>query len=190
MRRILVALTILLAAAVIILSVCLGIMSSRVNELKNECVSDIFSSLNVIEERLAYIVYSEDYTCSDSEKLQSALGTIDSSVKAAKKLCGKEYYDSFFDLQRSLGSYYSAEHNGINVQSVLFDGQLSENEQEFLKALHNDMEHLLKSMSNDDGSKLSGLSFEDIESEISVFLRKWGEWSWNSEAPYDLLNAG
>ena len=161
------------------------------NNVKQECTSEIFWNLYYLSERLEFISHSGEYSEKDSEKIQYYLSGLEANVGICSKLSGaKESLSGFSTVARALGNYYSAQHNDVMVQSILYDGKVSADELSFISALYADLNLLLGEMLLENGLGMrDNLSYGDIEEHLSEFLSKWGEWSWNSEAPYDLLNA-
>ena len=159
-------------------------------DTKQECMSQIFFNAYHLSQRLEFISHSGEYTEKDSETIQTYLSGLEANVQVCSKLSGDEKLAGFSTIANALGSYYSAQHNEVMVQGVLYDGKVSESELSFISVLSADLGMLLGEMLSDNGIGMKeDLSYNDIKRPLSDFLSKWGEWSWNSEAPYELLNA-
>lgn len=160
-----------------------------VDSVKQECVSQIFRDAYQLSERLEFISHSGEYSEADSEKIQYYLSGLEANVRTCCRLSGDEMPTGFSTLAKALGNYYSAQHNDVMVESVLYDGRMSADELSFISALSGDLSILLGEMVSDSGLDMKdNLSYEDIKEPLEAFLSKWGEWSWMSDAPYDLLN--
>ncbi len=191
-KHVALVLILVLFVALLILAVCHVTQKSRICDLLDDSTAEIFAGTRNLAERLEFISHSGEYSVKDSEKIQYYLATLEANVRTLSKLSDKKELaaSGFATLANALGHYYSAQHNDVMAGSVLYDGKVSADELEFISALCADLNILLGTMLSEDGLGMKdGLSYEDIKEPLGAFLSKWGEWSWNSEAPYDLLNA-
>jgi len=160
--------------------------------IKAFAAKTVFVSLRSIEERLDNTLLSKEYTVRDSETLLRALYELETAVTAAEKLYSNPIdvgHHSLFDLADALGSSYSALHNDVSVESILYDGELDENELEFIKELAVDVYYLLLPMYGEDGMNIKdNLKYGEVRQPLGNFIKKWGFWAWSSDAPYELLD--
>ncbi len=160
--------------------------------IKAFAAKTVFVSLRSIEERLDNTLLSKEYTVRDSETLLRALYELETAVTAAEKLYSNPIdvgYHSLFDLADALGSSYSALHNDVAVESILYDGELDENELEFITELAVDVYYLLLPMYGEDGMNIKdNLKYGEVRQPLGNFIKKWGFWAWSSDAPYELLD--
>ena len=75
------------------------------------------------------------------------------------------------------------------VASILYDGELLDNELQFIETLYIDLEAVYSTMLAEDGlNKRDDLRYDEIRKDLNPFLQKWLEWGRFGEAPYYLLN--
>lgn len=184
---------IILAVLCAVLGIITAVSFSRASEIKAYAAKTVFSALRSIDERLEYTVSSGKYTVRDSEIVRQSLYEIQTAVIAAEKLYANRIadgYQSLYDLADALGCSYIASHNDVSVESILYDGELGENELEFIRILSEDVNYILAPMLHEDGMNIKDdLSYGEIRQPLDKFIEKWGFWSWRSEAPYELLNS-
>ncbi len=182
---------ILLTLTSMILAACLVVSHDRTSDVKQTCIQRIFSALHTLDQRLGNAVYSGTYSAKESEQMQYALASLDSSVCAAEEFYSHSDIPGnhrFADIANALSSSYAALHNNKRVESILFDGIVSEKELEFLTALWEDVGVLLQPMLAEDGLNLRhDLTYDDIRPPLAKFLEKWGLWWHHADAPYELL---
>lgn len=184
---------ILLAVLCAVLGIITAVSFSRAGEIKDYAAKTIFYALRSVDERLEYTVSSGKYTNRDSETVLQSLYEIQTAVTAAEKLYTSRIadgYQSLYDLADALGCSYFASHNDVPVESVLYDGELGENELEFIRVLSEDVKYILAPLLHEDGMNIKDdLSYGEIRQPLDKFIEKWGFWSGRSEAPYELLNS-
>lgn len=179
-----------------VLCAVLGVISAnsliRATNAKNYAAKIVFYSLRTIDERLENLLLSGEYTVQDSEKVLRAICEADMAVRVAEKLYPDSITNgnSFFAVGDALGCSYFANHNGVSVESVLYDGEISKNELKFITELEVDIYNLLLPMYREDGMNIrSDLTYSEIRQPLSEFLKKWGFWAHSSDAPYELLDS-
>lgn len=191
MNKLLKILLLVLALTVLILSLCLAVSLGHAADVKNMCTRQIFYALNTLDTRLEVAVSNKTYSTGESEQMLTELASLDSLVCAAEEFY--RYSDipgsrRFADIADALGSSYAELHNNKRVESILFDGSVSEKELEFLTALRDDVNILIQPMLAEDGLNLRhDLIYDDIRPPLAEFLAKWGFWRNLADAPYELL---
>ena len=182
--------------ALAVLCAVLGMISAnlliRTADVKKYAARTVFVSLRTMAERFDQVLLSEEYTVRDSETVLRALYEMETAVTAAEEFYSHSIQNgnSFSDLADALGSSYSALHNDVPVESILYDGYPDENELEFITELAVDVHYLLIPMYGEDGMNIRhDLSYSEVRTSLEKFLEKWGYWSWSSDAPYELLES-
>lgn len=193
MKKSAVILITVLALTTAILLICAGISANRAADIKNYAAATVFFSVRVLDERLGWTVSSGEYTLRDSQIALLALAEIETAVDTAEKLYTSSVFAgnrSFLELADALGCSYYAAHNNVPVESILYDGELSEKELRFLAELSASVHDLLEVMLDEDGLNMRGdLTYDEIRKPLSEFVDYWGFWSSSSDAPYELLNS-
>lgn len=185
-----------LTAVLAVLCVIFGSITAnllvRTAEVKDTAAKTVFCSLRTLSERFDQVLLSKEYTIRDSEAVLRALYEMDTAVTAAEELYARSIKNgnSFSALADALGSSHFALLNDVPVESVLYDGELDENELAFITELAVDVHYLLIPMYGEDGMNIGhDLSYSDVRASLEKFLEKWGFWSWSSDAPYELLES-
>jgi len=181
-----------LAALCVIFGIITANLLVRTAEVKDTAAKTVFHSLRTLSERFDQVLLSKEYTIRDSETVLRALYEMDTAVTAAEELYARSVKNgnSFSALADALGSSHFAMLNEVPVESILYDGELSENELEFITELAVDVHYLLIPMYREDGMNIRhDLSYSDVRASLEKFLEKWGFWSWSSDAPYELLES-
>lgn len=161
---------------------------------EQKCADGIFRAMHDIVYTLRNTMYTGEYTYGHSVEVCKNLMAMEELVSI-----GEYQYTSWFnkssfrfsgvrDLIDAMGCTYSALHNGKNVASILYDGELSDDELQFIEALYTDLEAVYSTMLAEDGlNKRDDLRYDEIRKDLNPFLQKWLEWGWFGEAPYYLL---
>jgi len=182
-----------LALTVLILSVSLGVSYNHSADTQNACTRYILSSLRTLDETLGVVVSHGTCDEKQSEHLQYAFGTLDSITGTVEQLYPKPtiyhpYNQWFRDLSKALGSYYAGEINNVPVEGILYDGEISEKELQFLTDLYTDLQTMIRPLFDTDGINWrDDLTYDDLRPLLAEFLTKWGCWYPFADAPYELL---
>lgn len=162
---------------------------------KQQCASRIFYAMHNIVYELRHTMYTGEYTYSHSECVCKNLNTLGELVSIGEHQYATVFNRSSiriygtYDLTNAMGCAYTALHNYKPVASILYDGELSDNEFQFIEALYADLNAVYSLMLGpDELNRREDLRYEDIRKELNRFLQKWEDWSWSSDAPYHLLN--
>lgn len=185
-----------ITAVLAVLCVIFGIITAnlliRTAEVKDTAAKTVFYSLRTLSERFDQVLLSKEYTIRDSEAVLRALYEMDTAVTTAEELYASSVKNgnSFSALADALGSSHFAMLNDVPVESILYDGELDENELAFITELAVDVHYLLIPMYREDGMNIRhDLSYSEVRGSLEKFLEKWGFWSWSSDAPYELLES-
>ena len=90
----------------------------------------------------------------------------------------------------AVGCSYAAMHNDTRVESILYDGVVSDEEYLVLEVFRADIRSLYAPMLAEDGLNLrrGGVSYDEIREDVRKFTFKWGDWGSLDGAPYPLLS--
>jgi len=181
------------AICLVVISLLLfSLVSAHVKNVNmmNEAAYDIFHTLKEICSFLKFAYEQEKYDYQSSELVCTNIYKLSYTISFAESLHYKQILSSssIRELSTALGCRYAAIHTYENVEAILKDGKVSEKEYQFIKYLCNDIESLYTTMLSEDGTNpKKNLKYSQIRYDLKNFADKWGNWSWSSDAPYELL---
>ncbi len=182
---------IIIAFAVVtaILGICLTVSASRSAEVEQNCTAAVFGAVRELARETDTICETREYGQQSRETIAIALERISRAVSIMN------YYDqdwksfggSLHGLTQVLGMW-NLQINNAHVESIPYDGIISDEEAAFLSVLHADLEALLIPMLAEDGLNMRrNLSYRDIRGQLEKFCQKYSTWDPAYE-PYDILN--
>lgn len=188
-----VILTVVFTSILCVLTAVLVSSEMKAAAVKRSTASTVFHSLKEIDRCLEYAVLTGTYDARAAEKVGIYFSRMEGAIQTADQLYARGHARELRGVINAVGCAYAAVHNNTWVESILYDGVVSEQEYAFLEALRADVCALYEPMLAEDGLNMrrGGVSYDEIREEVGEFTDKWGDWrvsSLGGGAPYALLD--
>lgn len=189
-----VILTVIFTCILGVLTAALVSSEMKIAAVKRNAAATVFYSSKEIDRCLEYAIRTRTYNARSAEIVCVELGRMEKAIITTNLLYGRRgHARELHDLIDAVGSSYAATHNDTRVESILYDGVVSEEEYLFLEVFRTAIRALYAPMLAEDGLNIrrGGVSYDEIREEVREFTQKWGDWSVSSLggfAPYALLD--
>lgn len=179
-----------LVVAIVILTAFLVDSNRKISNVKNECAETIFSALQSISLNLPrYETIDEPGVLG---VIPGALMRVDAAMRIAEGFSDDDIgipEGSGFDLLSTIfGGKLSREINGVSIESLLFDGKLSENEHEFMEKFAAAVDELVSEMTDNGQTLKAGYSYSKMRDSLKSFVEYWTNTDFSTETPLSLLS--
>lgn len=187
-----VILTVIFACILCVLTAALISSQKQIAAVKRNTAVTVFYSLKEVDRCLEYALRADAYDTQRAERISIYFSKMDGAIAAANALYTQEQVPRLGGLIDALGCSYAAVHNDMPVESILYDGVVSEEEYAFLEALRADVRALYEPMLLGDGLNMRpDVSYDTIRADVRAFAQKWGDrraYTLDGETPYAWLN--
>ncbi|MBE6610889.1 MAG: hypothetical protein E7632_00235 [Ruminococcaceae bacterium] len=178
-----------LALTTAILMAMVGISAARDAKIKEHCVGAVFGGVKELARETHSIAESGEYGLQSRETIAGSLKAIGNAVTVMNSYDAgwKSFGGGLFGLSQVLGMW-DMDINDTHVQSIPYDGKISDGERAFLTQLSADLDALLAPMLAEDGLNMrTGLKWSDFRDALEAFCETYSTWN-PAFAPFDLLN--
>ena len=185
-----VILTVVFTCILGVLTAALISSEMKIAAVKRNAAGTVFSSAKEIDRCLEYAISTRTYNARSVEIICVELSRMEKAILTTNVLYARKPAWELRGVINAVGCSYAAMHNDTRVESILYDGVVSDEEYLFLEVFRADIRSLYAPMLAEDGLNLrrGGVSYDEIREDVREFTFKWGDWGSLDGAPYPLLN--
>ena len=185
-----VLLTVIFTCILCVLTAALISAQKQIAAVKRDTAVTVFYTCKEIDRCLEYAIAARTYDARSAEIVCIELAEMENAILMTNSLYTREHVGELRGVIHAMGCSYAAVHNNMPVESILYDGAVSEAEYAFLEALRADVRALYEPMLLGDGLNMRpDVSYDTIREDVRAFAQKWGDWR-AGETPYAWLNRG
>ena len=171
----------------IVLAVIIGVAGGlgtsaviREKQLKSALASSCFFALRGLSQNLGSIETTGECPGQVSEEMQRNITSLGTAISVANRFTQghKQISGGVYDLARALGTW-TVSINNTEVAGILWDGEISAQELEFIGLLKADIDALLAPFYAEDGLNLrsGGIKWSELREPLGQFMQKWVTWN-------------
>ena len=185
-----VILTVVFTCILGVLTAALISSEMKIAAVKRNAAGTVFSSAKEIDRCLEYAISTRTYNARSVEIICVELSRMEKAILTTNALYARKPAWELRGVINAVGCSYAAMHNDTRVESILYDGVVSDEEYLFLEVFRADIRSLYAPMLAEDGLNLrrGGVSYDEIREDVRKFTFKWGDWGSLDGAPYPLLS--